>query len=109
MAYDEGLAARIRERFDGAQDVVEKQMFGGVAFMVNTHMCVGVVGSEMMIRLGKDTHDEVLAEPHMREMDFTGRVMRGWAFVTEDGVADDAVLQRWVDRCAEHAREQPRK
>ena len=109
MAYDEGLAMRIRERLDEARDVVEKKMFGGIAFMVNGHMSVGVIGSELMVRLSKDQHADVLAQPHTRVMDFTGRVMKGWAYVSEDGIADDDVLDYWVMRCATHARAQPGK
>jgi len=109
MAYDEGLASRIRDRLDDAQDVAEKTMFGGIAFMVNGHMSVGIIGSELMVRLSKDQHEEILARPHTRVMDFTGRVMKGWAYVNEEGISDDGVLHYWVDRCAAHARAQPGK
>ncbi|MCO4774091.1 MAG: TfoX/Sxy family protein [Deltaproteobacteria bacterium] len=108
MAYDEGLAYRIRERLEEVPHV-EKKMFGGVAFMVNGHMSVGIVKSDLMVRLDKSDHDELMERPHVREMDFTGRVMRGWGYVHENGVADDDVLDYWVDRCVTHAMSKPGK
>ncbi|MCH7529041.1 MAG: TfoX/Sxy family protein, partial [Candidatus Marinimicrobia bacterium] len=64
MAYDEGLAQRIRETFEGQPGVVEKKMFGGIAFMVQGNMSVGVVGEELMVRVGPEGHEEALSQPH---------------------------------------------
>ena len=99
MAYDEGLAERLRGVLAGRMDVVEKKMFGGLAFMVRGSMCVGVTGEELMARVGPDQYDESLALPHARNMDFTGRPMKGFVFIGTDGIESDDDLSEWVDRC----------
>ena len=73
MAYDEGLAQRLREQFEEYPDVEEKKMFGGLCFMVSNHMCCGIVGDTLMARVGPANYDECLRQEHAREMDFTGR------------------------------------
>jgi TfoX/Sxy family transcriptional regulator of competence genes len=73
-------------------------MFGGVAFLVNGHMAVGVVKSELMVRVGPEAHAAALREPHARPMDFTKRPMKGFVFVSEAGCDDDAELARWIER-----------
>lgn len=98
MAYDEGLAERIRGVLDERSDVTEKKMFGGVAFMLGGNMCVGVVGDELMVRVGPDAYDACLEQPHAREMDFTGKPMRGMLYVGEAGIEEDAGLDAWVGR-----------
>jgi TfoX/Sxy family transcriptional regulator of competence genes len=96
MAYDEGVAQRIREVLDAEPDIIEKKMFGGLAFMVRGHMCVGVTGSELMARVGSEQYEAALALPHAREMDFTGQALKGFIYVAEKGFADDSDLQKWV-------------
>ncbi len=109
MAFDEGLAERIRGVLGPDESVVEKKMFGGLAFMVSGHMAVGINGSDLMARVGADRYDDALAQPHAREMDFTGRSMKGFVFVGPDGTAEDGDLTRWVGWCVEHARSLPPK
>lgn len=72
-------------------------MFGGIAFMVRGHMACGVVGQELMLRLGPEAAEEALREPHVRPMDFTGRPSRGAVFVSADGLRDPRDLERWID------------
>ncbi len=108
MAYDEALAARIRSVLAERGDVTEQKMFGGIAFMIGGRMAVGVVSDDLMVRVGPDAHDEALARPHVRPMDFTGRPMRGFVYVAPAGVADDPELQRWVEAGASFAASQPR-
>ena len=96
MAYDETLAARIRDALADV-DVVEKKMFGGLAFMIAGRMALGIVGDDLMVKLGEQAADAALAEPHVREMDFTGRPMRSMVFVAADGIRDEDALARWVD------------
>ncbi len=96
MAYDEGLAARIREALATTDDVTERKMFGGIAFMCSGNMAVGVIGNDAMVRVGPDAHDEALARPHARIMDFSNRPMRGFVYVEPAGVATDAALAEWV-------------
>lgn len=109
MAYDELLAQRIRSLLAKHRDVTERQMFGGIAFMVGDHMAVGVIRDDLMVRVGSDAEDAALAEPHARPMDFTGRPARGMVFVAPAGVTSDADLARWVERGATHAASLPPK
>lgn len=71
-------------------------MFGGLCFLRRGKMFVGIVGNELMVRVGKDIYEAALAEPHVREMDFTGRPMRGYVYVEPRGVDRDEPLQKWV-------------
>lgn len=96
MAYDTALAARVRAAASSLRGVTEKQMFGGLAFLLEGKMFVGVLGSELMVRVGPDRHDEALAVPYVRTMDFTGRPMRGYVFVAPVGLEGEAEIRRWV-------------
>ena len=98
MSYDETLANRIRRALERRDDVVEKKMFGGLCFMVAGAMCCGLTKADLMVRVGPAQHDDALAQPHARPMDFTGRPMRGMVFVAPEGVRTDAALERWVAR-----------
>ncbi|MEV6542472.1 TfoX/Sxy family protein [Streptomyces sp. NPDC051665] len=97
MAYDEGLAERVRERLAVHQDVTEKRMFGGIAFLYRGNMAVGISGSDLMVRVGPEHTDAALAQPGTRVFDMTGRPMRGWILVDSSVLAEDDVLGRWVD------------
>lgn len=99
MAYDEGLAERLREVFRGRRGVSEKRMFGGVAFMVRGYMAVGIVGDALMARVGPDEYDRVLRMRHVRPMDFTGKPMKGYVYVAPAGFDSQAELEAWVDLC----------
>ncbi|MFG2973889.1 TfoX/Sxy family protein [Streptomyces sp. NPDC048331] len=96
MTYDEGLAQRIREQLGERPDITEKRMFGGLSFLLGGHMSVGVVGDELIARVGPDRAEEALARPEARPMDFTGRPMRGWVTVAGPALAEDSVLRHWV-------------
>jgi TfoX/Sxy family transcriptional regulator of competence genes len=98
MAYDETLADRIRAAATVLTgDVTKRKMFGGLAFMLNGHMFTGVVGKDLMLR-----------RPHVREMDFTGRPMKGMVFVEPDGLNGPA-LGHWVAEAAAFAGSLPAK
>ena len=73
-------------------------MFGGLAFMVNGHMCCGLVGEDLVVRVGPGGHDEALAQPHARPMDFTGRQMKGFVYVGALGYRTKAGLRTWIKR-----------
>lgn len=109
MAYDEGLAQRIREALADDEGLSERRMFGGIAFMLHGNMAVGISGDELMVRVGPEAYDEALAQPHARVFDMTGRVMRGWVVVAAEGIADDGALGDWVRRGADYARSLPPK
>lgn len=99
MAYDQDVAQRVRGALAaGGVKAVDRSMFGGLAFMVHGHMCVGVLGGELVVRVGPEDYEDALARPHTREMDFTGRAMRGWVVVAPPAVADGASLASWVGR-----------
>jgi TfoX/Sxy family transcriptional regulator of competence genes len=109
MAYDEGLAERIREVLAERRDVSEKRMFGGVAFLIRGKMSVGIVKDDLMVRVGGEEYDELLRRPHARPMDFTGRPMKGFLFVDAAGLEADGELAAWVERGVKHALSLPAK
>lgn len=109
MAYDEGLAERIRDVLRDRVDVSEKKMFGGVAFMVRGHMSVGIVKEELMVRVGPESHEELRRRPHVRDMDFTGRPMKGFLFIEPPGLEADGDLGFWIGRGLEYALSLPEK
>jgi TfoX/Sxy family transcriptional regulator of competence genes len=98
MAYDEDLAARVREIVTEKADPVERKMFGGVAFMVGGHMCVGVIKEDLVLRLGDEGAEEALGDPHVRPMDFTGKPMKNFLYVDADGTKKEKDLRAWIDR-----------
>ena len=106
---DEVLVERIRRMFKRRKGYSEKQMFGGVCFMINGNMCVGPWKGSLVVRLAKETHDQTQAEPHVRPMDITGKVMKGWAIVEPVGVESDGDLRAWIDRAVVYARSLPAK
>ena len=97
MAYDEALAERLRERLRGADGVTEKKMFGGLAFLMHGNMTVGVIGDDLIVRVGPDDTDAALARPGARKFDFTGRPMKGWVVVDGAGLDDD-IVQDWINQ-----------
>ncbi|MEV0182335.1 TfoX/Sxy family protein [Streptomyces sp. NPDC050625] len=97
MAYDEGLAQRIRERLGGDPDIVEKRMFGGIGFLCRGNMAVGVSGDDLIVRIAPDATDAALARPGARLFDRSGRPMRGWILVAGPALTEDAVLGVWID------------
>jgi hypothetical protein len=97
MAYDEGLAERIRLYLAADPGVTEKRMFGGIAFLHEGNVAVGVTGDELMVRLGPHAADAALARPGARVFDMTGRPMRGWVLVAGSAVTEDEALGAWID------------
>lgn len=104
MPYSEYLADRVRQRLDKSGLLLEKRMMGGLIFMVNEKMCVGVdtdrsTGDDrLMVRVGKAAYHDLLARPGCREMDFTGRPMKGFIFVYPAGFDSDEDLDFWVEK-----------
>ena len=109
MAYDDELAERVRAILARRRGVSEKKMFGGLSFLVNGHMCCGVVGEDLMVRVGPDAYDDALERKGARPMDFTGRPMKGMVFVDRSGYARSASLEGWVEQGLAHARSLPPK
>lgn len=96
MAFDEGLADRIRRVLSAERGVTEKRMFGGLAFLWNGHMVCGVVKSNLMLRLGEDGVVSALRKPHTLPMDFTGKPMKSMLYVDAPGLDSDDALEAWI-------------
>jgi len=99
MAYDEGIAERLRDLFADRPGMSEKKMFGGLAFMYRGHMLVGVLGNSLMARVGPTAYADTLMHSHVREMDFTGKPMKGYVYVDPAGFESDTDLSKWVELC----------
>lgn len=98
MAFDELIAERVRDVLTEECVTTERRMFGGIAFMVNGHMCCGVVGNDLVVRVGPEAHRQSLSLPHSRAMDFTGRAMKGFVYVQAAGYPTKAALKKWIKR-----------
>jgi len=98
MAYNEQLANRIRQAFDTRSDITERKMFGGLAFLYRGRMCCGIVGSDLMVRIPDDESDAVMRGRHVRPMDFTGKPLRGFVYVSPPGFRTAAALRTWLSR-----------
>ena len=98
MAYSEPLAERIRHGFARRRNVDEKQMFGGIGFLLNGNMCVGVWKDSLIARVGPEQYEAALQQPFVREFDITGRAMKGWVLVAPAGLEDDDQLAEWIQR-----------
>jgi TfoX/Sxy family transcriptional regulator of competence genes len=109
MAYDEELADRIREQLASRSDVTERKMFGGIAFMVAGNMACGVLGEDLIVRLGEEGGEKAFAEEGVRPFDFTGKPMKNIVYVSPEGTADDDALSEWVDAGADFAASLPSK
>jgi TfoX/Sxy family transcriptional regulator of competence genes len=96
MPYSEKLAGRIRERLAGIPSVKEKEMMGGLTFMVNDKMCVGIIKDELMCRIDPALHAESVEKPGCRTMDFTGRPMKGYVMVVEAGMKTSKQFDHWI-------------
>jgi len=109
MAFDEKLAERLRPLFQGKYKVTEKKMFGGLAFMINGHMCCGIVATDLVVRTGPDAFEHALKRPHTRPMDFTGRPMKGFVYVAPAGYHSDRDLKSWTKIGLDFVLSQPMK
>jgi TfoX/Sxy family transcriptional regulator of competence genes len=109
MAFDEGLAERIRAVLDARSDVDERKMFGGIAFLVAGNMACGVMGDELLVRVEPADAAALESEPGAHRADMAGRPMKGWLLVAPEATADDGDLERWVRRGEEFAASLPPK
>src|ERR1700735_1694175 len=109
MAFDENLAERIRQALARKKGITEKKMFGGIGFLLNGNMLVGVWKDSLIARLGPEEGDEALKEPHVKEVDITGRPMRNWVLVEPEGIEDDDQLADWIQRAVKFVGTLPAK
>jgi TfoX/Sxy family transcriptional regulator of competence genes len=98
MAFDEALAKRIRQSLARRKNIEEKKMFGGVGFLLNGNMLVGVWKDSLIARVGPDGYEEALLEPYVEEFDITGKAMNGWVLVKPEGIVNDRQLSAWIQQ-----------
>ncbi|MEQ9266714.1 MAG: TfoX/Sxy family protein [Balneolaceae bacterium] len=102
MAYNEFLADRVRTVLcKRSVDFEEKRMFGGLCILVDDKMCMGIINDELMARVGEETEQKIQHKEGVRPMDFTGRRMKGYAYVGQSGLDREDDLEFWVDLCLE--------
>ena len=109
MAFDEQLGERVWRVLEGEEGIIDKRMFGGLCWMVNGHMALGIVRDDLMVRVGPDIYEDMLEQPHAREMDFNHKPLRGYVFVDAAGISTDEDLRLWVGRGLAFARSLPDK
>lgn len=109
MAYDIVLADRIRAKVYRQPGFTEKQMFGGICYMLNGNVCTGVIKDEMVLRQDPGRTDELLRNKHIRVFDFSGRPMKGWFFIGLEGVESEEDLGYWAKAAIRYARSLPAK
>lgn len=109
MAYDEGLAQRIRDSLQELPGLVEKKMFGGIGYMVHGNMACGVNQDTLIVRVGPERYGEALTRPYTKEFDMTGRPMKGWVVVVPEGIEEDSELDQWIQQGVDFALSLPAK
>jgi TfoX/Sxy family transcriptional regulator of competence genes len=109
MPFSERLAQRVRKQLVGQGGLAEKKMFGGLAFLINGNMSVGVLGEELVVRVDPAETDAALKEPGARPFDVTGRPMKGWLMVGGAGIKDERSLAKWTGRGVAYASSLPKK
>ena len=109
MAYNESLAGRIRDVLADRDAIAERKMFGGIAFMSNGNMCCGIVGNDLMVRVGPDAYEDALSKTGARPMDFTGRPSKGMVYVDSAALSARDQLIEWVQRGLDYAASLPPK
>lgn len=109
MAYDQQLAERIRQYFSQRGNIVEKNMFGGLAFMLDGHMCVGTTDHRLMARVGPKHYEKALQEMYTTIMDFTGKPLKGFVYVEPEAITTDSALYKWIRHCEKFVQSLPPK
>lgn len=109
MAFDPALAQRVRAVLDGRFSITERKMFGGIAFLVDDKMFIGIRDSSLMARVGPERYQDALAMPDVRVMDFTGRPMKGYVYLDPPAIAQERDLKAWVLWCAQYVSGLPMK
>ena len=109
MAFDEHLAERIRLQLAGRKNIEEKKMFGGVGFLLNGNMLVGVRSESLLVRLGDEQGEKALKERHVSAFNISGRPMKGWVLVALEGIEEDCQLGSWIQRATKFVGSLPAK
>ena len=108
MPYNAEITHRVQKALEGQESLIERRMFGGIAFMLQGNMCCGVTNDDLMVRVGADGLEDALTQPYARPMDFTGRPMKGFVFV-DVAALGNRDLKRWVQRGVTFAGSLPAK
>src|SRR5438105_4060341 len=108
MAFSESLAARIRDALARKKNIEEKKRFGGIGFLLHGNMLVGVWKNSLIVRVGPDSYEDALLEPHVKEFDITGKPMKGWVLVEPESIEDDQ-LKDWIERAIKFVGKLPAK
>jgi TfoX/Sxy family transcriptional regulator of competence genes len=109
MAYDQQLAMQVRAALNNEEIFTEREMFGGIGFMICGNMACGVIGDDLIVRVGPPSYERELNRPGVKEFDMTGRPMRGWVLVTPTALAAETSLRSWVEKGLKFARTLPKK
>ena len=109
MPFDDSLAGGIRDVLAHKLDIKEKKMFGGLGFLLNGNMLVGVWKDSLIVRVGPDAYENALREPHVKDFDITGKPMKGWIMVEPDGVEKEDQLKNWIERAEKFVKTLPEK
>ena len=109
MAYDKGLAQRVREVLEEEPGFDEKKMFGGLCFLLFGNMVCGIIVEDLIVRVGADKYEEMLKMPHTRRFDLTGKPLKGWVMVLTEALDDDDELNDWLQRAVSFVRMLPQK
>jgi TfoX/Sxy family transcriptional regulator of competence genes len=107
--FSESLASRIHDALARMKNIEQKKMFGGIGFLLDGNLLVGVWKDLLIVRIGPEAYEEALLAPHVREFDITGRPMKGWAMVEPEGVEDDNQLVGWIERATKFVQTLPKK
>ena len=98
MTFSERTVSQIRRVMQNTPGLTERTLYSGTAFMLQGNMCCGIIEDNLVVRVGPDTYDAALREPHTRPMDFTGRALPGFVYVERAGFANASSLREWIDR-----------
>jgi hypothetical protein len=109
MAYDETVAQQVRKALTKYPGITEKKMFGGLAFLLRGNMCCGIMGNELMVRVGPQGYEAALSRPHTRKMDFTGKPLKGFVYVSPAGFGAKKGFEAWIEKATEFALSLPPK
>jgi TfoX/Sxy family transcriptional regulator of competence genes len=109
MPFDQTIADRVRPHLARRRGFSEKKMFGGVGFLLDGYMCVGVWKDWLIARIGPDDYDAALTKPGVKEFDITGRPMKGWVMIDPSGARGDLELSAWVEQAVDFVSTLPPK
>jgi TfoX/Sxy family transcriptional regulator of competence genes len=97
MAYNEHLAKRVRDFLSSKKKVEEKKMMGGLTFMLNDKMCVGIMKDNLMVRIAPEVYESSLEKRGCHIMDFTGRPLKGFVLVSPEGIKSKSDFEYWIN------------